>query len=82
MWSIYPRAYWPRGFMVNLGQPGQSIGVVIPGWMLFAATLILPDLALRFPRKTPVGKCARCGYDMRATPGRCPECGTAVSAVA
>lgn len=45
-----------------------------------AATAILPvawfvQLRRRNGGHVP-GLCARCGYDLRASPGRCPECGT------
>ena len=51
--------------------------VILPFWFLiFLPTALLIPLLRRRKRITPrVGFCKACGYDLRATPARCPECG-------
>jgi len=54
-----------------------------PLWAVGAIVLVLPisraaaslRTALRRRRTMAKGTCFRCGYDLRATPGQCPECG-------
>jgi hypothetical protein len=55
----------------------QQFCVVLPHWMLLALTIPLPAYLLiaRLRRHERPGYCRTCGYDLRATPDRCPECG-------
>jgi len=56
---------------------------LMPLWMptaLFAAFPII-RLAQRYRTLPTAGLCASCGYDLRATPDRCPECGAVPDAV-
>jgi hypothetical protein len=47
--------------------------------LLFATTPAWAAISIiRKCRKPGVGLCAVCGYDLRATPDRCPECGSPV----
>ena len=58
-------------------MPGRSIGV--PFWFIAGCLAVLPSgwlMMRRANRRYPPGSCLSCGYDLRATPDRCPECGT------
>jgi hypothetical protein len=67
-----------------LYRTGPSVGWVVnvKYWLLFilfaaiTGALGLADLfrAARIAKAT-AGYCAGCGYDLRGSPGRCPECG-------
>jgi hypothetical protein len=60
---------------------GAASVFAIPLWAVVAVTLALPLSALRRRLRdsqwSRQGRCRNCGYDLRASPDRCPECGAA-----
>jgi hypothetical protein len=57
-----------------------------PYWIALAATVPLPltrfIVRRRLRRRAADGLCLQCGYDLRASAGRCPECGSSVAPAA
>ncbi len=78
---------------VNLAKPLKAMTythdlIQFPYWQPLLPNLILPALWLHrhrreklLARRRAAGLCLTCGYDLRATPDRCPECGTATGRV-
>ena len=66
---------WPEYFYWSLH---------IPCWMLFLTFAVLPVAWLTVQKRVALRhihqRCQQCGYDLRATPSRCPECGAVPAA--
>jgi hypothetical protein len=65
-------------FGIGAGVKSGAQWVRMPMSLLAAAFSVLSVSRLRTlrrRRRLDRGLCLACGYDLRATPGRCPECG-------
>jgi hypothetical protein len=83
-WRWLGSRWWDRmgfGHYVGGSQSGGRIDqYVFPYYAVVALTALLPGFVLTrwlcARRRRRAGLCRRCGYDLRASPQRCPECGT------
>jgi hypothetical protein len=79
---IIDRSSQPRLRQLWNARVGTPV-VSVRGWQIAVLLLALPALQLgratagrRRAVRARRGLCPACGYDLRATPDRCPECGT------
>lgn len=82
----YSRPWWCMGFgrfeIVGSPYPDNPPRFVlfrIPFYVIFLGSVIWPCILMirrrRFVGAEGAVPCQNCGYDLRATPERCPECG-------
>ena len=70
--SFYTTSLWPTPI-----QEWAIFAAVFVVATVFIRSYIRPKSSGRAARRS--GHCEQCGYDLRATPDRCPECGAVAS---
>ena len=75
--EVYLRYWWIHKTQFGAGGPSFWIPLWIPA-LLFASILSI-SYCVPFHRRRKrkkLGLCLKCGYDLRGSKERCPECGT------
>jgi hypothetical protein len=69
------------GVQGGWSAPSSGTSLIVPYWSLCVAAPATPAAVARSRmrrwRRRRSGRCVECGYDLRGTPERCPECGAA-----
>ena len=79
-WKIH-RSKGSETYWLPFIKSGRTRGVGIPLWMLCLMFAALPaynstlSQSYRRRKHKKLGLCLKCGYDLRASKDRCPECG-------
>ena len=76
--EIRPHRRWMGVQVFDRSGGGRSAKLVAVSYWVPALLIALPVIVRFTKRRRRSGRgstCSQCGYDLRATPSRCPECG-------